>query len=293
MRAIVAISLLSLAACGPAPTAGDDASSPDASGTRPDADLTPSPDGGPPSTFTIYAHGDHVLYKIDLVQKTLDVVGNFNAPQVPVGNSTAEDVITDLAVGPDNTIWCVSETALYTASAADGHVTRVGDLSTCGTKTVALTATPNGNIYAGDYSGNICRIDTTQSPPVVEAPVTMSGGLALSGDMVAVGDGTVFGTAYRLSDSSGSGTQVNNLLVTVDPDTGNTTVLGSSGYPKLFGTSYGLGKVFGFTHDGTGDVVTIDPTTGAGTFYATFNDPSSGQGISFAGAGVNSLVTIN
>ena len=51
--------------------------------------------------------------------------------------------------------------------------------------------------------------------------------------------------------------------------------------------------MFGFTHDGTGHVVTIDRTTGVGTLFATFTDPATNKGISFAGAGVNSLVVIN
>jgi hypothetical protein len=50
--------------------------------------------------------------------------------------------------------------------------------------------------------------------------------------------------------------------------------------------------VIGFTHDGTGHVVSIDPNTGAATPFATFKDPSTNQPISFAGAGVNSLVPV-
>jgi hypothetical protein len=234
--------------------------------------------------YSVYAHSDHTLYVVDLQAKTLQVVGAFGV----------SDTMTDLAVAPDNTIYVISETAIYTADPHDGHATQVGTTASCGTKTVALTTTPSGKLYAGDYSGALCEVDVSVHPPSVKPPITMSGGLALSGDLVAVDDGTVFGTAYRLSDSSGHGTQTDNLLVKIDLATGATTVVGAgSGFPKLFGASYAQGKVFAFTHDGSGNVVTIDPATGAGTFFATFNDPSSGQGISFAGAGVNSLVTIN
>ena len=51
------------------------------------------------------------------------------------------------------------------------------------------------------------------------------------------------------------------------------------------------GQVFGFTHDGSGDVVTIDPKTGKGTLFNSFKDPSTNMGISFAGAGVNPMVS--
>ena len=244
--------------------------------------------GGSGNSYLVYAHSDTVLYSIDVSAKTLITVGNYNAPVV----GTKPDVITDLAVAPDGTIYVVSETAIYTASAVDGHVTKVGSLSACGQRIVALTTTADGRLWAGDYMGAICQIDITVSPPVVKAPVMMQGGLALSGDMVGVGNGTVYGTAYKLSDPSGSGTQINNVLVKVDVATGAVTQVGASGFPKLFGVAFQQNQAFGFTHDGTGRVVTMDLTTGAGTMFGTFMDPATNKGIYFAGAGVNSLIVV-
>ncbi len=276
---VMSLSLGAVAACGP--------SSRD--GTSPDADThaIDAPGDAPAGGYNVYAHSDGVLYTIDLQTKALVTVGNFNAP--PPTGSTTPDVITDLAVAPDGTIYVNSETALYTASAMDGHVTLVGSLSTCGTKAVALTTTSDGRLWMGDYMGAICQIDITVSPPTVGAPVTMSNGMALAGDMVGVDDGTVFGTAYSLNTSS---TQNDNSLVKIDVATGTVTMIGASGYPKLFGVSFANNQVFGFTHDGTGRVVTIDTATGVGTMFGTFMDPMTNKGISFAGAGVNSLVVI-
>jgi hypothetical protein len=48
--------------------------------------------------------------------------------------------------------------------------------------------------------------------------------------------------------------------------------------------------VLGFTHDGTGRVISIDTVTGKGSVYATFLDPATNKGISFAGAGVDPRV---
>jgi hypothetical protein len=240
--------------------------------------------GGSDSDYTLYAHSDTVLYTVDLQNQTLVTIGPFNAP----GN----DTITDLAVAPSGTIYVISETVLYTASATTGTVTQVGTLSACGSRGVALTTTPDGSIWEGDYKGALCKIDISQSPPVVGAPVMMGSGMALTGDFVAVDDGTVFGTAYDLSDPTNMGTQANNVLVKLDLTTGAVTTIGATGFPELFGTAYQNGKVFGFTHDGTGRVVTIDTTTGAGTLFGTFMDPQSNKGIAFAGAGVSSLVPI-
>jgi hypothetical protein len=238
---------------------------------------------GNDASYLVYAHSNTVLYTVDLQAHTLVTVGNFNAPNAPGGSTP--DVITDLAVAPNGTIYVISNTALYTASATDGHVTQVGSISTCGQKGVALTTTSDGRIWMGDFMGSICQIDISGATPVVRPPVKMKDGYALSGDMVGIDNGTIFGSAYMLSDSH---TQDDNILVKVDVSTGAVTPVGPTGYPRLYGVAYQLGKVFGFTHDGTGRVVTIDTTTGAGSMFATFME--QGQGISFAGAGVSSLV---
>ena len=232
----------------------------------------------------LYAHSNDTLYVVDLQTKTLQTIGKFNT-------STHEN-ITDLAVAPDDTIYVISNTTLFTADKTTGATTKVGSLSACGSQGVALTTMPNGDIWEGDFSGKLCKIDISSMPPTVGAPVTMSNNLALSGDLVAVDDGTVFGTAYKLSDGSGMGTQLSNVLVTIQVATGATTMVGATGFPKLFGVSYALGSVIGFTHDGTGHVIQIDRMTGTATMFATFMDPSTNQPISFAGAGVNSKVSV-
>jgi hypothetical protein len=229
-----------------------------------------------------------VLYHIDLANKDLVLVGPFNAPQV----GGKEDVITDLAVAPDNTIYVISKTHLYKADPKDGHVSDLGAVTACGTEAVALTFENDGTLYAADFNGQFCKIDPTKSPISV-TPIAMIGqGLAIAGDLVAVGDNTMYGSAYKISDGNNSGTGLNNILVKIDPSTGMISQqVGSTGFPKMFGVAYALGQVFGFTHDGSGDVVTIDPKTGKGTLYGSFKDPTSNSPISFAGAGVNSMVS--
>ncbi len=237
--------------------------------------------------YTVYAHSDHVLYRIDLNAAKLITIGPFNAPKV----NGSEDTITDLAVSPDDHIYVISKTNLYSADPNDGHVTLVGPVTACGTYAVALTFSADGQLYAADFNGAFCKIDVSTNPPNVQQIGSIGSGLAIAGDLVAVADGTMYGTAYRLADGSSSGTANDNLLVKIDPSTGSATqTIGSTGFPKLFGVAFDQGKVFGFTHDGSGDVITIDPQTGQGTLYGTFTDPTGGGGIAFAGAGVNSMV---
>jgi hypothetical protein len=272
-----------LVACGPGLSQPDQPGSADAGSVQQGC-------GGANGCYTVYAHSNNVLYLIDLEQKSLVRVGAFNAPSI----NGHEDVITDLAVSPSDDIYVVSHTTLYTASPTDGHVTKIGDLSTCGQDNVALSFASDGTLYVADYKGAFCRIDGLDgSPTVTPIGSGIGHGMAISGDLVAVADGTMFGTAYYLSDSSSSGSQMDNLLVEIDPQSGTIVrVIGKTDYPKLFGASFALGQVFGFTHDGSGEVITIDPATGHGSLFGTFQDPSTGKGIAFAGAGVNANVPL-
>jgi hypothetical protein len=295
MKKTIALLSLAIAGCGMEARVrpdGGNQGQPDLSQSQQSGDLAMSSNqmgcqGELQGCYTVYAHGDHTLYLIDLMAKQLKEVGPFKAPMV----NGSEDVITDLAVAPDNTIYVVSHTTLYTADQNDGHVTVVGPVGNCGTQTVALTFAVDGNLYAADFKGAFCHIDITMKPPTVTQVGTIGGNLAIAGDLVAVADGTMYGTAYNLSDGSNTGTQIDNYLVKIDPSSGSAVqTIGKTGYPKMFGVAYANGQVFGFTHDQSGRVVTIDPKTGIGTLYGTFNDPTTGMPISFAGAGVNAMV---
>ena len=236
--------------------------------------------------FAVYAHSDHILYYIDLSTKALIKIGTMSTAAGGMDN------ITDLAVAPDGTLYVISATDLYRADTTTAALTLVGPVSVCGMDNIALSFTPDGSLYVGDHlTGAFCKIDLGVNPPAVTQIGLLGGGLALSGDIVTIADGTMYGTAYKIADTGTSGTQSNNLLIKINPATGaSIQTVGSTTYPKLFGAAYALGEVFGFTHDGTGNVVTINPTTGKGTLFNTFTDPGTGKGISFGGAGVNSLV---
>jgi hypothetical protein len=230
--------------------------------------------------YTVYANSDTALYIIDLPSKTLMQVGPFNTPNA--------DVITDIAVSPTNVIYGVSMTTLYTISPTTGLATTVSDLTACGQENVGATFTADGKMWVADFLGAFCEIDYHASPPVVHSMMKLSDNIAVSGDLVAVADGTLYASAYDVTDAT---TQDNNILVKIDPATGTVTRVGPTGTGRLFGVSFANGQVFGFTHDGTGGVITIDPATGAGTSYNSFVDPTTQSAIIWAGAAVNALVT--
>ena len=234
--------------------------------------------------YTVYAHSDHVLYKIDLANKMLITVGPFKAPTV----NGREDSITDLAVAADDTLWAVSSGSMYTVDSADGHVTRFGSVSLCGVDNIALTFTTDGKLYMGDHLGAFCSVDISKQPPVVTPLGMIGGNQALSGDIVSVADGTMYGTVYTLGDKSNPRI---DSLVKIDPASGKVTaVLGRTDASRLFGLAFDLGQFFAFTQDGSGGVFTLDPKTGKATPYNAFKDPMTGAGIRFAGAAVNPRV---
>ena len=285
MRQVILVCAVAAAACSPPSDDGRGAAD---GGVEPTIDARTSwPDARPQAgcgelegCYTTYANSDEVLYHVDLVGRALVEIGPFEI----------DEDMTDIAVDPDGNLYGISQAAFYAIDAGDGHATRLAALESCGTFGVALTFGPDGSLYAGDFSGAFCRIDLTVSPPDVIRVGDLGGNLALAGDLVAVADGTLFGTAY---DMTFSATEDDNFLVEIDPATGQATrVPGGNriGWGRLFGVGYDVGTVFAFTHDGTGEVVTVDPATGDGTLYATFTDPSTGDGIAFAGAGVNALV---
>jgi hypothetical protein len=154
--------------------------------------------------YPVYAHSDHTLYSITLSTKQLVLVGSFGTT----------DVITDLAVAPSGTIYVVSHTTLYTADPNDGHVTMVGPLTDCGQDNVALSFLPDGRLFVADYKGQFCQINYSASPISVTPIAKLSGTMAVSGDLVAVKDGTLYASAYDLNVSS---TQNNNVLVRSTP----------------------------------------------------------------------------
>jgi hypothetical protein len=257
-------------ACSPDNRAGDD-DAPDAALDEPDAsifvDAAPLADGGPPvATFTVYVHTKDKLYSLDPATLNPVLVGAFAAP----------DDITDLAVAPDGTIYVISQTQLFTASAVDGHVTLVSDLNGTAQDNVGLTTLPDGKLLATDEDGGVRRIDP------VTGDVTEIGafgnGLATAGDLVATADGTM----YAISDKGPEGDEnTNNWLITVNTANGKGTMVGQIGYGKVFGAGFVDGKVLAFTANG--QIVEIDPVSGEGTLKKS-------TGLSFWGAGVSSLV---
>ncbi len=220
----------------------------------------------PPSFGTIYAHTGTTLYTVNPTTYDLTTIGDFGA---------AEDM-TDLAITPDNKIYTISRTALYTVDGSTAISTPLfGGIAS---SNVALTFQVDGTLLAADQAGKLRVIDPASH--VVTEVGSYGTGYDTAGDLVAIANGTMYGVSTK-APNFGSDT---NVLIKVDTSTAKATAVGKIGYTGVFGVAYAGGKVLAFTN--MGEIIRIDPNTGAGTLVRTY------AGMKWYGAGTSPLVPV-
>lgn len=111
------------------------------------------------------------------------------------------------------------------------------------------TLIPNGNseLYEIDVGTGICT-------PITDFPLQACTGIAF-------GPGDVL---YAINDPTAGSSGAFFDLHTIDPLTGGTTLIGSTGFQNLGNLAYAQGKLWAFGGSGAG-LLTIDPVTGLGT----------------------------
>lgn len=262
---LFALFLPGLVACGGGGDGGD------IDNTIPTADAgipTPLPDAEPQPT-RMYVHTDTTLYLIDDIGFSLTEIGTFDAPE--------GDRMTDLAITPDGEIYTISKTALYRVDRETANVSFIANID--GAMNVGMTFLLDGTLLATDKSGGVRKIDP-QSGVVTELG-SFGSGYATAGDLVAVADGSM----YAISDEGPMGNEdVNNVLVTIDPETGLfIESIGQIGFGRVFGSAVANNRIYAFTDEG--HVIEINPVNGVGTLRKTYD-------IGFWGAGVTPRAVI-
>ena len=193
---------------------------------------------------TMFSHSGDTLYRIDPKQLKVEEVGQFwpNAPHM-----------TDLAVTPDGKLYAISNNNLYEVNGLTAEVRWI--VKVPGLTNVALTFDKDGSLLAADKSGGFRRVDP-HTGQVTEIG-SYGAGIGSSGDLVALADGRL----YDLNDVDAA--KSNNELVSIDPQTGVATTVGSTGFRMVWGLSFWGGTLYGFTRGG--EFLAIDPQTGQGT----------------------------
>jgi hypothetical protein len=218
-----------------------------------------------PADGTIWANSSDTLYRLDPVTFAVTKVGKFGAGEE----------ITDIALTPAGALYGISFTTLYAVDKVTAKATARASVGGSGNNALAFLA--NGTLIAADSGGGVKTIDPTTGQ--VTGVGAYGSGFASSGDLVAVSDGTMYGTSSTTKgggDASGS-----NVLLLVDSATGVATAVGPTGHGNVWGLAYAGARVIGLTT--AGEILGIDPQTGASALLAS-------TGISFWGATQSPLV---
>jgi hypothetical protein len=268
-RCLVLLACVAMGGCGPhaggPPDGGPaDADVPDGS------DIDADPADARPPTFTgnIYAHSYFNLYKVD--PDTLDVllVGPFGWPE-----GSESEMMTDIAVDKNGDITGISFGAVYAVDHDTAACTFLSNLQ--GDQFNGLSFLPVGAIDDNDeevlvgagLAGEVWQIDPLTGDSTM---IGDYGGIVeSSGDIVSVAG---FGTVATVKNGS-----TNDYLARIDLETGNATMIGTTGYPDIWGIGFWKNKVYGFV--ATNQFVLIDVDTGEATYVSTGPENWTGAGV--------------
>jgi hypothetical protein len=240
----------------------------DTAGTFPVVVTNPAPGGGSSNTldFTVQAVG---------TQNATEILVSDSAGQLWQTQGKSEDaiwigslpaVMSDIAAY-NGSLYGISEapsggsSTLYSINPSSGGGTAIG--SGMGVALNALAFSPSGTLYAvgGD---TLYTVDITTGTAAEIG--SGAGAYASSGDLEFDSGGNLY-----LTSSGASGDQ----LFSIDPTTGQGTLIGNIGYSQVYGLAYFNGGMYGFTAGGS--AITVNLTTGAGTLVCAYN-------LSFEGA---------
>ncbi len=234
------------------------------------------------STTLVYAHSETVLYEVNPRTNMFRRIGTFTFPSGDRNNHS----MNDLAVDADGIVVGNTQDALYRIDPDTARCTLVRALpdgnNFVGLSYLAAGAIPGTTsevLVGGASNGTYWRIDPTTGMSTRLGQLRMGGtNFLLSGDIVSTAAGT-FATVRRSNAMSGA----HDLLATMNPSTGELTVIGDTGADRIFGLAYYRNTLYGFTS--TGQFISINVRTGVGTVVSM-------PAMQFYGAGVTTTVPI-
>ncbi|MBB5363784.1 hypothetical protein [Deinococcus humi] len=162
----------------------------------------------------------------------------------PVPRTSFVDMARDGDSGP---VYGITNSSLHALNVSTGAEAWVGSSGVH--DLTALAFDRSGRLFAGSASGHLYQLDmnTGAASPV---PLTSRLG-AVSGDLAAAPDGTLYGTIT----APGS-----DVLVSIHVDSGVVTTLGPTGYTQVYGLTFRGEILYGITSGG--ELLTLDRHTG-------------------------------
>ena len=175
----------------------------------------------------------------------LNAVSDAAALPSPVPRTSFVDVARD---GGSGSVYGITNSSLHALNVSTGAETWVGSSGVH--DLTALAFDQSGRLFAGSASGHLYQLDMNTG---AASPVSLSSKLgAVSGDLAAASDGTLYGTVT----SPGS-----DVLVGIHVDSGVVTTIGPIGYTQVYGLTFRGEILYGITSGG--ELLTLNRHTGA------------------------------
>ncbi|MGR8942245.1 MAG: hypothetical protein ACU83P_11715 [Gammaproteobacteria bacterium] len=181
--------------------------------------------------------------------------------------------MTDIAFLPDGRLFGVTFTRLAVINTVTKRAAFVGGI--IGEAYLseehwinALAASADGQLYAATRDGELLTIDTATGKGTTVG--VYGNGLGSSGDLVFLPDGTLLGSARRLITPI----YTSDVLVRIDPHSGQAEVVGDIGFKQVFGLAAGpRGELLGMA-DGNSQpkLIKINKSNGQGKLIAPLPD---------------------
>ena len=176
------------------------------------------------------------------------------------------DHFEDIAIDLSGHMYGGTGEVLYLINPSTAKVQRICDLPI---RTTALTFTDDGQLVVGTENTILfldvltCETETLLANAFHET----------SGDIVGLPDGFLYWTVWG---------ETSDLLVRIDPNSGEEHVVGPVGYSQLFGLGYSNGQLYGFNSEG--QVLRMSPHEGQALMTAQCED------LAWWGAATNPVV---
>lgn len=187
-----------------------------------------------------FAHSPNTLFKVDPFAKEMIEVG-------PIPSRTV-----DFDTSPDGRLWAINLDSLHTFNAEEMDWDEVGAVVFPEAAPNAF-AINNAGVGLAVFLNHIYKINLQDGR--LELGPDITGGFQSSGDVVVNKDGSFFMSAR-------GGDFATDVLLLVDVESGEPTVIGEIGHNGVYGLTSAWNKLFGLTVGG--QLLSIDLGTGAG-----------------------------
>lgn len=207
----------------------------------------------PTASATIYANTSGELYEVDPQNGTIELIGAFQDESGPV------DHFEDIAIDLSGHMYGGTGTYLYLINPENAQVFPICELEM---RTTALTFTDTGDLIIGSENTlQILDIEDCSLQSLIPHSFYET-----SGDIVGLPDGYLYWTVYG---------EFSDVLVKVDPLTGQEQEIGPVNGERLYGVGYANEQLYGFAANG--DIIRISPVEGQSVITAR-NDSLSWWG---------------